>query len=409
MNLNKVQKNALDCINLDDFRVGTILATMRSGKTGIAIHLLEKYGYKKILWVCNDLLEKNIQLEKEFQDWGKLPFYKNNFTTVHHKSLNKVDIKSFDIVVFNEMQNITPVNYEYLKDSKRILGLTGTYPNDLEKQKYLQKLGLDNILFNYNIKKAVKDKIISDYKVIIEYVPPDIDKNIKKTTKASVYYTSEEKMIARYDQQLFTLQANIDPLVNLNDKINREIEEFNNYHDESDENKKKLLKLFNKSREMRSQLKPLYDEKKMILLYYQKFINSLDSKINYTKKLFLNQRSLIFASDNAHARKISEYIYSSKTDTSYLDLFNKNEIDHLVLINKGSIGGNYENIKRVIMLAPNKSNTSVLQRIARSFKKNDDGSIVEIYIPYSTEIQLKWILKSIESLDQTKITIKKNE
>ena len=143
-----------------------------------------------------------------------------------------------------------------------------------------------------------------------------------------------------------------------------------------------------------------------MLLFYQKSVNAFKSKVEYAKKIIENnpdKRILIFSVDNAHAKLISDNIYSSKTNTIHFTLFREKKINHLVLVNKGSVGTNYDDIDIVIHLAPNKSNTSVIQKLARSLKKKNINSVVKMYIPYSSNRQLDWIKKAIENMDQNKI------
>jgi superfamily II DNA or RNA helicase len=406
MELNSIQKEAVNSINLDNINFGTIHSTMRTGKTAISIFLLVKYKYKNVLWICNDAIERDVQLAQEFHDWGFSEYYDSCVTAIHHKSLHKYDISKYDIIVFNEIQNITFNIYQYISFANKILGLTGTYPNNLDKQSLLTKLGLDNIIFNYDILHAVKDEIISDYQILIKFIPVSAIKNIEVVTTTNSYFTSEEKTLNNYESQLSIIDSYIKPLSDEKKLINTEIDSYGNYYSQSKDVQKRMRSLYGRTASLGNELKPYYERKKNMLLFYQKTVNTFQSKVDYAKEIIRNnpdKRILIFSGDNAHAKLISDNIYSSQTNTIHFTLFREKRINHLVLVNKGSVGTNYDDIDIVIHLAPNKSNTSVIQKLARSLKKKKIDSIVKMYIPYSSARQLDWIKQAIENMDQNKI------
>ncbi len=406
MKLNSIQEQAVNSINLDNINFGTIHSTMRTGKTAISIYLLVKYQYKNVLWICNDAIERDIQLPQEFRDWGFSEYYDSFVTAIHHKSLHKYDVSKYDIVVFNEIQNITFNIYQYITFANKILGLTGTYPNNLDKQGLLTKLGLDNIIFDYDILDAVKDNIISDYEILVNFVPTSGIKDIEIVTTTKTYMTSEEKILNNYEAQLSIIDSSIKPLFDEKYAINVKLEGYGNYYSQTSDIQKRMRSLYTRAAILSVELKPYYERKKNMLLFYQKSVNAFKSKVEYAKKIIENnpdKRILIFSVDNAHAKLISDNIYSSKTNTIHFTLFREKKINHLVLVNKGSVGTNYDDIDIVIHLAPNKSNTSVIQKLARSLKKKNINSVVKMYIPYSSNRQLDWIKKAIENMDQNKI------
>lgn len=164
IDLRESAKEASDALKISNSN-GTILKSPRSGKTSVMIsyinHLVLKNPNLKVLWLCYDKDEQDHQLDAEFKYW-ECEHLLSNIDKIIYKStrLFKTDISIYDLIIYNECHTITQHISEYLTSfgyNSRIIGLTGTYPNKLEKQQYLKDIGLDNIIFLYSFSEAVDD------------------------------------------------------------------------------------------------------------------------------------------------------------------------------------------------------------------------------------------------------------
>ena len=240
--------------------------------------------------------------------------------------------------------------------------MTGTLPTKQDKLDILyNKLGL-SLVYEYTTDDAVHDEAAANYNIVIKEIHLNIAKNIKieykdKFGKKQFFYTSE--------QASYTAISN---------KLNSE---------HLPANKSKLLHL--------TRLRQL---------------NTCQSKINYIKE-YINKnkdaRVLIFVATQEMAESCSEYIYHGKSSKKYYDAFQKGKINHLVLVEKGTVGETYQNLDGCLLTSVNGSNTIIQQKIGRTllFRENYTSKI-EIAISKNT-VQINMIKKALIDLNQEKI------
>ena len=340
----------------------TLDITMRVGKTKIALDYIDWYSRlcpnKRVLWIADNTLERDKDLPEEAARWNKSL---DKVDIVHWRSMHTVLPDSYGLVIFNECQNITPNLCGYLHGFKKtkIIGLTGTYPA-YEKAKLLKELRLNRIAYKYDMDEASDDEVISNYNLSVVQVPMDSEKNIEVKYDGGTFMTSE----------FLSYQS-------LTKKI--------------DEAKSPAQEKFMRLNRMRA-------------------VSKFQSKINYTKKVIVENnrkglKTLVFAIDNDHAKKIGKYLYSSHTDDKNLNMFNSGEINYLILVNKGGTGFTYETpIDCIIMLAPNSSNT-ILQKVGRGTIKNKTNDL-QVIIPISKDtVQMDWVRKGFRDVYPSKISI----
>jgi len=103
------------------------------------------------------------------------------------------------------------------------------------------------------------------------------------------------------------------------------------------------------------------------------------------------------------AKSCSEYYYHGKSSKKYYDAFQKGKINHLVLVEKGTVGETYQNLDGCLLTSVNGSNTIIQQKIGRTllFRENYTSEI-EIAISKNT-VQLNMIKKALIDLNQEKI------
>lgn len=395
-----------------------IISTMRSGKTAVFIKYINYLFTKctdcfnyKILWIAYDSSERDEDLKNEFIKWGYENIY-SNIDVILIDSLHKIDIAKYNLIIYNEFQTITEKVYNTLKEANLILGLTGTFPYDnSEKVNLLTKLNFnDNSkLYELLLDGAVELDIISNYKIFLEplnIASNNLFINVKQSNKKE-YTISEEKRIKLYNNQLNQIDAETYQITKKRELIQKEINSFKEYKLESEENKIKLRKLYEINKNYINFLKPYWELKKNISLYFQKTLNTLPSKVIYAKdylRNFPNERIIILASDSESSNLISSHVYNSKTSDDFLKKFCNFETNHIVLVNKKATGGTFKKINTVILLAISSSSVSVLQKIARGMM--NDTKLLKVYIPYVKDTpELNWIKKALNSLNQNNIII----
>jgi len=357
--LRKVQIEVIAALQRNKGVTGTVHAVMRSGKTAALIYHIDK-NYKNPLWLAENTSERDVNLKTEFEDWGFLNYYKNNLTVIHPDSLHTVDLLDYDVIVYNECHSITDKRFEQLlKAECPILGMTGTYPKNHEKLELFKKLGLNNILFEYLIEDGRKDGVISDYNFVVYRVPLEIEKNLtvsykdKKTGNRKSFVTSE---LSSYN----SLTVKIDNALGNN-------------------------------------------QQKFARINRMRAVSKFQSKILFCQKMLLEnsknkERTLLFAMDNEHAKKIGPKIYSSKTEDKALKEFEEFKSNYLILVEKLGTGYNFNKIRHIILSAPNSSNTKTLQKAGRGLIKDLKEPLKISLVVSKDTVQESWVRKSLADI-----------
>ena len=143
-----------------------------------------------------------------------------------------------------------------------------------------------------------------------------------------------------------------------------------------------------------------------------RFINSCDSLVNYVNNWISNNREkrfLLFTGDENVGKRYNLPMFNSKSkDNSILEAFQKEEINQLCLIRKGSVGVTYNNLRIILLTAINSNGETLEQQIGRGLLKDSDDAEIHIFIS-SEEFQLKWLTKALEKIPKNKIKYITNE
>lgn len=324
-----------------------IIKSIRSGKTLTILDYILKKEYVSILWVV-PYLTNIAGLEEELEKWN----IKLNIICITYNSIKKYESENFDLIVLDECHRITESNYQYLQsiNYNKLIAMTGTYPKNRNKRELLRTNLKLKLVYIYSIKDAVLDRNVAPYKINIITKELSSLKTIHVLTKNHNFYTSEI--------------ANHNFLVN---KIAKS------------EGKQKMMSIFNMMR----------------------FLNTIPSTISFIKN-YINinksKRFIIFVATKVMAEQCSKYCYYGDKDDKYFTLFREGKINHLVLVEKATIGVTYENLDGCLLTTINSSNSSVLQKIFRTilFRPNYTAQI-DILINDKT-IQQEWIHKALEDV-----------
>jgi superfamily II DNA or RNA helicase len=336
----------------------------RSGKTRTAIRIFCKIQrlkaaksagggkYPKIL-ICYP--DKNIQQswESDFKAVG----YKNpNISYVTHVSIHKEVNNQYDIIVCDEIHLLSVnqmSNFNKLQrnsNNSYILGLSGTLSKGT-------KLGLEaflglEVISEYSLEQAIKDGIISDYRITVLTTDLDnktiVDLKKKKTEKQK--FNALSYVIEKKGPSLF---------LNLS---------------------------------------------RMRIIY-----NSI-SKLQLTKDLLKSlkgKRVLVFCANNKVAKQLSCKVHTSKDyDQEEFNKFisNNSNFNHIAVCKIGNTGISFRDLSNIIINAFDSNSENLTQRICRSLILDEPGKISNIYIISSTEeVELKWLQKSLEFFEKGKI------
>jgi len=365
----KLEEHQIEAVKAleKDNHSGMLHMTMRSGKTLIMLHYLDNNpSYKKILWLAENEREVSTKLGGDIDKFGFDELYKKMDIMLPH-SLHKIDLRQYDMIVYNECHTITDKRIEYLSyayKNTRIIGLTGTYPNKLKKDSLLRTIGLSRIIYEYLIDDASGDEAISDYNITIYTVPLSTQKDMKveyrRNGKAMSFMTSE-----------------LDSYNSISNKIANSMSST---------------------------------DKKRFGIYRMRNLNKANSKIKAVQKYLYNKkdkRYLIFAQDSKQAATITKYTYNSKTNSIFLDMFKKGDINHLALVEKATVGETYTNLDGCVSVNINSSNVNVLQKAGRALLFREGYTADLVFFISEDTIQHQHINKALASVDQSKITWKK--
>lgn len=337
---------------------GLLNLSVRVGKTKLAIDIIKRDKYKKILWVTSEATLRDTTLPKEFKKWKEYSLLKKTIF-ICYQSLKKYDPKNYDVVLLDEYHKCTPENMQrFTGDIKPVvIGMSGSSPKNREKSLLFQSLGLF-VLATLDIDDAVKKDLIAPYKIYLVGCSLDTKPTIHIKTKNYDFYTSEVKSYAFASKKIEQLQA----------------------HQMS--------------------------VPKSLAIRRTTTIYGFPSKPK--KALILSQslpgRSLIFFPRIEFADKSGYPAFHSKTDKTNLNKFINNEIDTLACVNSGATGLTFTGIDNLIIVQAD-SNTlgNVTQKLGRALVKQDNY-VAKIYIMYyKNTVDENWARQALRSFNPDNI------
>lgn len=329
----------------------------RAGKirTSIRIFCKIQRENKKIPKILICYPDKNIQ--KSWEDDFKTIGYNNpNITYVTHVSLGKEIGNEYDIIVNDEIHLLSENQISNFKSimsynkNSWILGLSGTLSKETEM--LLQsKLGL-KVVLSYTLEEAIRDGIISDYRIKVIKVPLDnvkiIDVKKKRTEKQ------------KFDAISWVIRS-------------------------------KGHSLF-------------------LSLARMRIIQNSIAKLDVTRRLLASlsqERVLVFCANNKIANDLGCKVHTANNfDQKEFDKFIKNNSsnNHYAVCKIGNTGVSFKFLDHIVVQAFDSNSENLTQRICRSLILDEPGKVSNIYIISSDEeVELKWLEKSLEFFDKSKI------
>jgi len=338
---------------------GILYLTPRFGKIYTSINILEKLDLGiDILIAYPDRTIKQ-SWKDDFESRG---FDDSNVTYTTHISLKKHMHKKFGLVIIDEVHLLSPAQRTacdlLFVHNKEILCLTGTLMEKTEKVLY-QELKL-RVIAEYTLAEAIRDKIVPDYRITVQYVPLD------------------NTIVGAYSNKARTDKAQARALSWVINKMDSQGKNAN------------FMRL-NRTR------------------IFQRSI----SKINATKKELTrldSERILVFCGLIAVAESLGIPTHHGKSADKELFLqFVAGDVNKMAVVKIGGSGVTYKKLSKIIINSFDSNAESLAQKINRamSMEYDNPSKRAEILILTSDDkVELNWLKKAMEFFDPEKITYK---
>ena len=365
-----VQGEALRAVS--EHNGGIIALATGGGKSKIAINYIrlretiQNTQLSVIIVVPTEKLrDKNWQ--EEFVKWGHEDLY-NRVELYCYASINKLRNQLYDIVILDEVQNITPLNSEFFNNNVAgtIIGLSATPPKESEKVDILRRLGL-KVVYEMKIDEAVERGIVSPFELtFIEFGLDKVTKYVKAGNKKNPFLTTEVK---QYEY------------------LTKKIEESN-----------------------RDGMR--HDSIKFMRLNRMRFIYNLRSKVRVAKYVLknvipTNERTLIFAGSINTAEELESNSFHSKSNDIAFNAFMNGDINRLSSVKSLNEGMNIPNLDNALIVQVNSKERHLIQKIGRIVRYRP-CHVAKIYVMYvKGTIDEEWMKKATEEINTSNVKLLK--
>ena len=348
----------------NDWKQSIIIVAPRVGKTKLVIDALKKDNIDTtgvlIVAPYKTIIES---WKKEFSMWN-LEF-KGKLTT--NASLSKCDPSRCDIVIVDEIQELSPNNIKELKRYSNVIGITGTL-SLTNRDILLRELKL-SVKYEYTLEEAINDKIIADYHIHIYYMKLD---NVHKTVMVDIRkFPMTEKEAYDYATKQFEkykYAAQMNPALQ-----------------------------FMKQKWAGTRAQLLYNSPTKLAIAKQLVAAKLASSVD-VKKL------IIFTQSQQMADNICHSYHSKNKQLDNLDKFINGGLDILSTVNMVSMGVTIPNLKRALCVQLQSNDEISIQKICRILNPEDSKTgFIEVLCLRDTQDQL-WLNNALRGLDESRIT-----
>lgn len=352
----QIQKEATITLLNERFSNCVLNLSPRVGKCKLILDAFKEWSNFKYLIIApfNSILDS---WEEEIIKWEASHL---NIKLLNQRSLSTVKLGEYDIICCSEVHTLSESQIGILaalKKQSKIFGETGSL-SELTKQELYYKLGLE-VKFEYSLEEAIKDQVISDYKIRIIYTTlDDVNKTVESGNKFKKFMTTEKQAYDYYT---------------------REFEK----HKELGNEKTKMFYAGCRSR----------------LIY------SSVNKLNLAKKLIANSnRVLAFTTLISIADKLCNHSYHSKSKEDNLKKFVDCTINKLATVQQISMGVTIPSLKHIVVHQANSGEELLLQKLLRcmNFDKVLGNAIIDIIVIKDTNDEL-WLQSALQGFNPSKI------
>ena len=300
-----------------------------------------------------------------FKDWKKevIKWKLNSHITIEYVWSNslKKNKNTYHLIVADEIHayNVKVLGQLKLHQNKgsRILGLTGTLDS-------ISEFHITNTLqivpiYTYTIDQAIKDKIISDYKIYCVGCELDnVDKHIIAGTEEKPFMQTEAEAYKYWNNKYNTAVSNM-----------------------------------------------RYSQMRFPMMRRKNIIYNSKTKINLTKKIVANiDRCLIFTGFQKIADSIGDASFHSKSSKDTLEQLKLGAINKCSVVSMVSMGVTIPNLKvTVFNQLKSGENTAVQQAMrAMNLDGNKIATIIIVYLK-NTRDEI-WMKSALKGFNSNKIT-----
>jgi len=338
---------------------GCLGISVGSGKSWLAMKIHKKLHFigMKVLLVTPTIIlhEKNWKIE--YEKFERLDLYKE-LTRCCYVSLGKYNPDDFDLIIYDELHNISEANIEKFvqftnPNKTKVLGLTGTPPDKGEKKQWFK--AYFPVVYSSTLDESA-GKIVNDFNLNIIIMELDSkNKNILSGTKAKPFYSTEQKAYEYLSHRIVKCQERSD-----------------------------------------------YNGVKWASLSRKVFLENLDSRIIIAKKIkdkyLLKEKAVIFAPTILKAIELcSDAIHSKAKNKNILQEFIEDKISLISSVRMLNEGVTLPGLTSGLICKLDSTDKTIFQQIGRMLR--NPGKISEIYlIVYKNtveEIYLNNLLKEI--------------
>ena len=338
-------------------RCGILLLTPRFGKIYTSINILEQLG--KDIEVL--IAYPDVKIKKSWKDdFLKRNYNDSNVTYTTHVSLYKHKDKKFDLIIIDEVHLLSGAQRMACQDlfmlNREILCLTGTLMEKTEKILY-KELGL-KVIAEYTLAEGIRDKIIPDYHITIEYVPLD------------------DTITGKYANALRTDKSQVRALTWVINSMDIKRKNAN----------------FMRMARMR---------------VLQKSISKLKRTIEVLREN-PKARMLVFCGVIEIAESLGIPTHHGKSkDKELFQEFVDGKINKLAVVKIGGSGVTYTKLNRIIINSFDSNAEKLAQKINRAMSMeydNPDKRAEILILSSNDDTELNWLRKTLEFFDKSKIT-----
>lgn len=324
----------------------SISAAVRLGKTYCMLICAQKF--KKVLVSYPNLPIKQSWLD----DAEKFNIDISHITFTTNISLENYDLKEYDCVICDEYDTLSISNLEFLQQNlpDNLKLFSGTPPEKGSDKRFISE-NIAPTVYEILIDETI-GKTSKDYKITVHLL--DASKTILPLSKGRSW--SEIKKIKWLESRY---------------------EKSRNWND--------MLQIINAIKQSKTKMD-----------YLQKMVKS-------------NEREIIFVETKKQCSDLGLPTYHSGIEDADLDLegFQRGLIDKLVTINQLKAGITFKNLKRAILLHTYSNYSKAQQKLARVLTYSEEGDVADLHVLcIKDSYDFKWVKKSLEHFDQSKITWK---
>jgi len=342
-----------------------VIAATGVGKSRIGVlrveSVIEKNPDGNILIVVPTEELRDKTWKEQFGLWGKIENY-DSIKTICYKSIRNITNENFDLVIFDEVQNLTVNNSVFLQNNniKESLSLTATFPHDLKKQEILSSF---NKVIEITLKQSVDQNLVSDFKIIPVYIT--LDKHVKQVragNKNRPFLTTE-----------YANSEYLDGVIN-----NLVATPFKTQGD--------------------------YSRLKMLRIKRYQFLGSLNSKVSEASRILKRleaeeKRTVVFSPSIKVANRISPFTYHSESSNDkFLNMFIEKEINSLSVVDRINEGFNIPDVDAEIIFQTNRSELTLTQRIGRSIRYREDHQAIIYVLVAKNTVEEEWFESSTKNM-----------